>query len=66
MSVAMLLVKGGVILSVRVLQINCKFSVPSEDLQKGLASLVGEMAAVPGLRWKIWNRNEQAYETGGL
>jgi hypothetical protein len=51
---------------VRVLQINCKFTVPSEDLKKGFASLVDEIAAVPGLRWKIWIMNEQAYETGGL
>ena len=51
---------------VRVLQINFKFSAPSEVMKKGFAQVVNDIAAVPGLRWKIWIMNEQTQEAGGL
>jgi len=51
---------------VRVLQINLKFNAPSEELKKGFAKIVNDIAAVPGLRWKIWIMNEDTQEAGGL
>jgi hypothetical protein len=54
------------IMSVRVLQINFKFNAPSVDLKNGFAPLVNDIAAVPGLRWKIWIMNEQEHEAGGI
>ena len=46
-------------MSFRVLQINFKFSAPGEEMKKGFAQVVNDIAAVTGLRWKInigcWN-----------
>jgi hypothetical protein len=53
-------------MSVRVLQINFKFDVPSIDLKNAFAPLVNDIAAVPGLRWKVWIINEQEHEAGGI
>jgi len=53
-------------MSVKVLQINFKFKIPSADLKKGLAPFVSDIAAVSGLRWKIWIMNEQENEAGGI
>jgi hypothetical protein len=58
--------KGEMIMSARVLQINVKFEGPGADLKKGFAHAVNDIAAVPGLRWKIWIMNEQTHEAGGL
>jgi len=40
--------------------------IPGEELKKGFAHVVNGLAAVPGLRWKIWIMNEQPHEAGGL
>jgi len=53
-------------MSARVLQINLKFEGPGADLKKGFAQVVNDIAAVPGLIWKIWIMNEQTHEAGGL
>lgn len=53
-------------MSVRLLQINLKYNVPSKDLKKEFESLVNDIAAVQGLRWKIWILNEQENEAGGV
>ena len=53
-------------MSVKVLQINFKFKIPSVDLKNGLAPFVNDIAAVSGLRWKIWIMNEQENEAGGI
>jgi hypothetical protein len=53
-------------MSVRILQINLKFNVPSVDLKSAFASLVNDIAAVPGLRWKVWIMNEDEHEAGGI
>jgi len=53
-------------MSNRVLQINFKFGAPAEELKKGFTHVVNEIAAVKGLRWKIWIMNEQTQEAGGL
>ena len=53
-------------MSVRLLQINLKFNVPSSDLKTAFAAVADDIAAVPGLRWKIWIINEQEHEAGGV
>jgi Putative mono-oxygenase ydhR len=53
-------------MSARVLQINMKFNASGEDLQNGFAHVVNDIAAVPGLRWKVWIINEETKEAGGL
>ncbi len=53
-------------MSVRLLQINLKFNVPSSDLQTAFAAVADDIGAVPGLRWKIWIINEQEHEAGGV
>jgi hypothetical protein len=58
--------KGGMIMSVKVLQINFKFNIPSADLKNGLAPFVEDIAVVSGLRWKVWIMNEQENEAGGI
>ncbi|MEJ2100631.1 MAG: YdhR family protein, partial [Desulfobacterales bacterium] len=42
------------------------FEGPGADLKKGYEHVVNDIAAVPGLRWKIWIMNEQTHEAGGL
>ena len=49
-----------------ILQINFKFNIPSADLKNGLAPFVKDIAAVSGLRWKVWIMNEQKNEAGGI
>jgi hypothetical protein len=53
-------------MAVRVLQINFKFSVPTADLANAFAPLVDDIAATPGLRWKVWIINEEEHEAGGI
>ena len=53
-------------MSVSVLQINLKFSVPSEELKSVFASVADDIAAVPGLRWKVWIITEDEREAGGI
>ena len=47
-----------------ILQINFKLNVPAAAYATGCQEVVQAIAAVPGLRWKIWILNEQ--EAGGL
>ena len=53
-------------MSVSLLQINLKFSVPSEELKSAFASVADNIAAVAGLRWKVWIINEDEHEAGGI
>jgi hypothetical protein len=50
----------------RILQINFKFNVPRADYEQAVAPLAGPIAAVDGLRWKIWLMNEGESEAGGI
>jgi hypothetical protein len=54
------------VMPARVLQINFKFGVPSADLKNAFSPLVKDIAATPGLRWKVWIINEQEREAGGI
>ena len=53
-------------MSGRILQLNFKFNVPPADYKQAVAPLADDVAAVPGLRWKIWIINEAESEAGGL
>ncbi|MFH1312515.1 MAG: YdhR family protein [Candidatus Eisenbacteria bacterium] len=53
-------------MAARVLQINFKFNVPTADLANAFAPLVDDIAATPGLRWKVWIINEDENEAGGI
>jgi hypothetical protein len=49
-----------------VLQINFKFSISPTELAQDFAPLAEPIAAVPGLRWKIWSLNEDTGEFAGI
>ena len=49
-----------------VLQINFKFSVPRKDYETAVSPLADQIAAVAGLRWKVWIMNEAESEAGGI
>ena len=53
-------------MSGRIMQLNFKFNVSGEEYKQAVAPLAGEIAAVPGLRWKIWIFNEAESEAGGI
>ena len=53
-------------MSGRIMQLNFKFSVSGEEYKQAVAPLADEIAAVPGLRWKIWIFNEAESEAGGI
>lgn len=50
----------------KILQINFKFNVPRADYEQAVAPLADDIAAVAGLRWKIWLMNEAESEAGGI
>lgn len=53
-------------MSVKLLQINLKYSVPTGDLKTAFAGIADAIGAVEGLRWKVWIINEQEQEAGGI
>jgi hypothetical protein len=53
-------------MSVRLLQVNFKFHTSQAIYEQTVAPLASAMAAVPGLRWKIWLMNEAEGEAGGI
>ena len=53
-------------MSGKLLQIGYKFSVSASDYTQAVSPLADDIAAVPGLRWKIWPINEAESEGGGV
>ncbi len=53
-------------MSGRILQINFKFSVSGAEYKQAVSPLANDIAAVAGLRWKIWIINEAESEAGGI
>ena len=49
-----------------LLQINFKLNVPAADYTATCHAVAGAIAAVTGLRWKIWILNEHQQEAGGI
>lgn len=53
-------------MSVKMLQLNFKFSVTGDEYTQAVSPLAEKFAVVPGLRWKIWIINEAESEAGGI
>ena len=53
-------------MSGRILQLNFKFSVSGAEYEQAVSPLAGDIAAVAGLRWKVWLMNEAESEAGGI
>jgi hypothetical protein len=53
-------------MSAKLLQILYTFNVPASDYRQAVAPLADPIAAVPGLRWKIWPINEAESVGGGF
>ena len=53
-------------MSEKVLHINFKFNVSGAEYKQAVAPLADDVAAVAGLRWKIWTINEAESEAGGF
>ena len=50
----------------KILQINYTLNVPVRDFVAAAAPVAETIAAVPGLRWKIWLANDNEQEGGGI
>jgi hypothetical protein len=50
----------------RILQLNFKFSISPEEYEGAVSPLAEPIAAVDGLRWKVWLMNEAESEAGGI
>lgn len=53
-------------MSGRIMQLNFKFSVSGSKYEQAVSPLASQIAAVAGLRWKIWMINEAEGEAGGI
>jgi hypothetical protein len=53
-------------MAAKLLQINFKFNVSSEEYRGIADQLAAPFAEVEGLRWKIWIINEAESEAGGF
>jgi hypothetical protein len=53
-------------MSKKILQINLRFNVPAGEMVKEFNGAANPIAAVPGLKWKIWIMNEKQSEAGGI
>jgi len=53
-------------MSGHILQINFNFKVPAEAYINEVKKLAGDIAAVPGMEWKVWLMNEADSEAGGI
>jgi hypothetical protein len=53
-------------MSGRILQLNFKFSVSGAEYEESVSPLADGIAAVAGLRWKVWLMNEAESEAGGI
>lgn len=48
-----------------ILQVNLRFDCSPAELAPIFRDVAGEIATVPGLRWKIWLANDTTREAGG-
>jgi len=53
-------------MSGRILQLNFKFNVSPAEYEQAVSPLASEIAAVAGLRWKVWIMNDAESEAGGI
>lgn len=50
----------------KILQINLKYSAPTEAIGKAFLELAPTWAAIKGLEWKIWIHNGEKKTAGGI
>jgi hypothetical protein len=50
----------------KVLQINFKLNVSRSEYEETASAVADDIAAVAGLRWKVWIMNEAESEAGGI
>src|SRR5688572_15910997 len=50
----------------QVLQINFQFNVSVAEYEKAAWTVADHFTNFPGLRWKIWLKNENKKEAGGI
>ncbi len=53
-------------MSGKILQINFKFNVTASEYIEAVTPLASDIAAVPGMLWKVWLMNEAENEAGGI
>ena len=53
-------------MSGKILQINFKFKVSAAEYVEAVTPLANDIAAVPGMLWKVWIMNETENEAGGI
>lgn len=53
-------------MSQKILQVNFKFSMSKAEYEQVCLPEAPNLAAVPGLRWKVWIMNEVEHEAGGI
>jgi hypothetical protein len=58
--------EGEMTMTNRILQINFKFNISRAQYEQAVAPMAAPIAAVDGLRWKVWIMNEQESEAGGI
>ena len=49
-----------------ILQINIKINIPVAELEPAWLEAAQPIADTPGLRWKVWLKNEAEREVGGI
>ena len=49
-----------------VLQVNFKLNVSAAEYEKTVTPMADAIAAVDGLRWKVWILNQEQREAGGI
>ena len=50
----------------KILQINLRFNVSAKELAEEFFTAAGHIAAVPGLKWKIFCMNKERGEGAGI
>jgi len=53
-------------MSQKIVQINLKSNVPSQELQQAWLPEAPYLSETPGMRWKIWLINSSEDEVGGI
>ena len=53
-------------MSPKLIQVNYKFAGTRAEFEAANLPFAPVLAALPGLRWKIWLMNEAEHEAGGL
>jgi len=53
-------------MSLVILQVNIKVNKPAAEVEQNWLRAANIFADMPGLRWKVWIKNEEEQEVGGI